>query len=173
MSTSPIDNQLNAYNAVDLEDIVPTCPHCSLHTRGNKLPVLVGSFIGPGTSKSTPIWHCPECSHAFSGHSSEMEAVLRNNGLNTYTSSPGMLQNLDVHQFTNQGMSLQEYIKREALQSVRNEWGYNLEQAQLVIEGDQSFKDLKYRVEDLEAREIKRSADPMWDLRERVAKFKL
>jgi hypothetical protein len=113
------------------------------------------------------MYFCKECRYLFD-YAPQIDSALQCMGIYEDKSST-----LSMSTYTSSGRSLSDEIRSQAIQAVRDTWGYNLDMAHKPIEGDSSFNELRGRVWDLEDREKARAADPLYELRRRVAEFKL
>lgn len=173
-------NQFHSQPSRDRNSIVPSCGSCG--GSSDSVELVDATLTNSGFSTNggiSPVWHCNSCGSLFQGRTYETESVLSNNGYNNRyvsddSSNSSAPTKLDLYSYCmNNGNTLQQAIQQEALTAIRNEWGYELERSEELITMKETIEELKAKLELLVKADNERKVDPLFDLRERVAKFRM
>jgi len=153
------------------EERVPQCNRCHGGSDAVELIDFVSnaSDIGGGA----PVWYCGSCKKIFSGRTTPVLSDLDSNFIKSGTSpSPGALS-VNLDSYTQGGVVLRQAIKDEALIGLRDKYGASLEMIPELYNLRSADLKLEKKLDRLLKFEEERRSDPLSDLRERVAKFKL
>lgn len=140
------------------DNVFPRCRFCNAHTGIE----LVDVIRQQDTAGTRPVWYCNSCRRVFDGRTSSVGSMLTANSVG-YMDGNGVEASLNIDRYTTlaDGRSLND-ITLEVMQSKLG-WDFGLNEV----------SEIKKELEKLRQEVQTRALDPLTELRDRVAKFKI